>query len=162
MDIWNSLNTCIIRGEFTLPCLTDKIQISLWPKSLGEKQTMYINGHLIADGIKRDDPVKQYQLDHSILHKGENSYVVVATPFIKRYQYDNLNTDPCIIQVRTPASTWKRKVFNGLAQIIVQSSKEIGEIVLTATSKGLSAAEIRIHTEPCKLLPEVQSAIQTK
>ena len=158
----DSLNTCVIRGEFTLPGLTDKTQISLWPKSLGEEQAIYINGHLIVDKIKRDDPEKQYQLDHSILRIGKNSYAVVATPFIKRFQYDNLNTDPGIIQVRTPASTWKRKIFNGLAQAIVQSGRTPGEIILTATAKGLSAAKITIHTEPCKLLPEVPSAIQTK
>jgi beta-galactosidase len=151
----DSLKTCIIRGEFNLPDLTDKTEISLWPKSLGEEQAIYINGHLIANNIKRDDPVKQYKLDHTILLKGKNCYAVVGTPFIKRYKYDNLNTDAGIIQVRTFASTWERKVFNGLAQVIVQSDKNPGEITLTATSKGLSAGEIRIHAEPCKLQPAV-------
>jgi beta-galactosidase len=44
---------------------------------------------------------------------------------------------------------WSRSVFNGLAQIIVQSTKQPGEIKLTATSEGLSAATVTIQSQPC-------------
>lgn len=45
----------------------------------------------------------------------------------------------------TSAPTWKRTLFSGLAQVIVQSTGESGEIVLTGTSKGLKKAEIKIQ-----------------
>jgi beta-galactosidase len=40
-------------------------------------------------------------------------------------------------------------VFNGLVQIIVQSSKSPGEIKLTAQAEGLSPATVMIQSQPC-------------
>ena len=46
-------------------------------------------------------------------------------------------------------------LFNGLAQLIVQSTPEIGEIKLTATAEGLSTATATLMTQPCVLRPAV-------
>ena len=43
---------------------------------------------------------------------------------------------------------WSRSLFNGLAQIIVQSTKDVGEIKLTATAEGLKAATVTVNTQP--------------
>ncbi|MBB3187722.1 beta-galactosidase GalA [Microbacter margulisiae] len=158
----DSLKACIICGQFYLSSYESNTTIALWPKSLGETENVYINGHLIASHIKRNDPVVRYEINHAILHKGKNIYTVVAIPLEKKYQYENLNTDPGTIQVCTPASTWRRKAFNGLAQVIVQSGKTPGTLTLSATSDDLSTAKIMIQTKPCKSYPEIQSAIQTK
>jgi beta-galactosidase len=40
---------------------------------------------------------------------------------------------------------WKRSVFNGLAQIIVQAGRDAGEIKLTARADGLADNTITIH-----------------
>ncbi len=149
----DTLETVVIRGIFNLSNVTDDTEISLWPKSLGEEQAIYVNGHLIAKNIKRDDAVQKYTLDHAVLHKGRNVYAIVGTPLVKRYQYDNLNTDPGIIQVFRPQETWKRRVFNGLAQVIVQSGLQPGEITLTATANELSQGELKIQTQPSPLRP---------
>jgi len=45
---------------------------------------------------------------------------------------------------------WKRSVFNGLAQIIVQSTREPGAIKLTATAEGLSPATVSVQSQPCR------------
>jgi beta-galactosidase len=153
----DTLKTVIIRGSFNLPDLTDDKEISLWPKSLGEEQTIYINGHAIAKNIKRDDPVQKYKLDNSILHKGKNIYALVGIPLVARFQYDNLNTDPGIIQILMPSDNWKRKVFNGLAQVIIQADKQPGEIKITATSPGLSQAELKLQVKPTILRPSVSA-----
>ena len=50
---------------------------------------------------------------------------------------------------------WKRSVFNGLAQVIVQSARQPGEIVLTAKSHGLSQATVKIEAQPAPLRPAV-------
>ena len=50
---------------------------------------------------------------------------------------------------------WQRSVFNGLAQIIVQSSKISGEITLTATADGLQPATIYIQSQPSTPRPSV-------
>jgi beta-galactosidase len=141
------MRTAVIRGTFNLPGLANKTAISLWPKSLGEVQDVYVNGHLIANNIKRDDPVQRYQLDPAILREGRNIYAVVGTPLVRRYQYDNLNTDPGSLQVIVPPGTWKRRLFNGLAQVIVQSGQQVGEITLTATARGLSRGVLKIQSQ---------------
>jgi beta-galactosidase len=50
---------------------------------------------------------------------------------------------------------WKRSLFNGLAQIIVQSTKEAGQITLTATGKNLTQTQLKIQTQPVTLRPAV-------
>jgi beta-galactosidase len=42
---------------------------------------------------------------------------------------------------------WKRKLFNGLAQVIIQSTGETGDIILTVRSGGLETAVIKIAAE---------------
>jgi beta-galactosidase len=54
---------------------------------------------------------------------------------------------------RDPA--WSRSLFNGLAQVIVQSTQEPGELKLTAASEGLTSATAVVRTQPCKLRPAV-------
>ena len=53
------------------------------------------------------------------------------------------------------ATGWSRSVFNGLAQIIVQSTKAAGEIKLTATADGLTPATVIITTQPSAGRPSV-------
>jgi beta-galactosidase len=43
---------------------------------------------------------------------------------------------------------WSRRLFNGLAQIIVQSTKDVGGIKLTATADGLTPATVTLNTQP--------------
>jgi beta-galactosidase len=50
-------------------------------------------------------------------------------------------------------SGWERSVFNGLAQIIVQSTKIPGEIILTGTADGLQPATIYIQSQGCQPRP---------
>ena len=44
-------------------------------------------------------------------------------------------------------AAWQRSAFNGLAQIIVQSAKDAGEIKLTATADGLQPVTTTITTQ---------------
>lgn len=150
-----SIRTVVIRGTFVISDLTNETEVTLFPKSLGEEQAVYVNGHLVAKNIKRDDPVQPHKLDQAILRNGKNIYAIVGTPLAKRFQYDNLNTDPGVIQILTPAEPWKRKVFNGLAQVIVQSSQQAGEAILTVTADGLSNGTVKIETQTAKLRPAV-------
>ena len=53
------------------------------------------------------------------------------------------------------APQWSRSLFNGLAQIIVQSTRDAGEIKLTATADSLAPATAVEQTLPCTPLPSV-------
>ena len=44
---------------------------------------------------------------------------------------------------------WSRSLFNGLAQIIVQSAPDAGEIKLTATADNLAQATAVVQTQAC-------------
>ncbi len=50
-------------------------------------------------------------------------------------------------------SGWQRSVFNGLAQIIVQSTKISGAITLTATADGLQPTTVYIQAQACEPRP---------
>jgi beta-galactosidase len=60
-----------------------------------------------------------------------------------------------LFQEKPMAPEWLRSAFNGLAQIIVQSARQPGEIVLTAKSRGLSQATLKIEAQPAPLRPAV-------
>jgi hypothetical protein len=60
-----------------------------------------------------------------------------------------------VIQEKPVLANWKRSVFNGLAQVIVQSAKEAGELKLTARAEGLAPATLTLPAEACAPLPAV-------
>jgi beta-galactosidase len=145
----------VIRGTFEIADLTDETEVNLFTKSIVENQSVYVNGHLLASNIKRDAPNQAYRLDHKIIKSGKNEYAVVGQRFRKKQQWDEPNTDPGLVQTISPSPQWKRSVFNGLAQVIIQSLKKPGELVLKATAEGLQQSVIKIQTEPATLRPSV-------
>ena len=136
----------ILMGTFNLVDFTDKTIITLYAKSMVDNQSVYVNGIIIGKGLKRNDPNQVFIIDSKSLHKGKNSVVFVGKPFVKKTEYEELNTDPGTIKVYNSAPQWKRKAFNGLAQIIVKTLKNKGEISLTANSSGLATAILKINS----------------
>jgi beta-galactosidase len=137
----------VVRGTFDLPGSKDAAEINLFTKSIVDDQSIYINGHLIAGNVKRDDPDQSYSLDPAILKTGRNTYAVTGQRFRKRHQWDEPNTDPGLLQLIYPSGQWKRKVFNGLAQIIIQAGFQHGEILINASSLGLKQGTVRVKTQ---------------
>lgn len=146
----------VIRGTFELPEITDEAKVNLFTKSIVENQTLYVNGYLIAENILRNDPNQSFRLKHDIIKTGTNEYAITGKRIRKKHQWDVPNRDPGLVQVVYPAEQWKRKVFNGLAQIIIQSTKKAGEITLSADSPGLNLAVMKIKTEETDLKPAVK------
>ncbi len=146
---WNDYRDTllVVRGTFELEELNDQMTVNLFTKSIVEDQRIYVNGHLIAGPVERDASGQAWELDHSLLHTGENVYAVTGQRFRKIYQWDEPNTDPGLVQVIEPAELWKRKTFNGLAQVLVQSTGEPGEIRLTVKSEEAGTADIVLSTE---------------
>jgi beta-galactosidase len=58
-------------------------------------------------------------------------------------------------QFIAPSAIWERRLFNGLAQVIVQTTKDSGEIKLTATSGGLAPATVSLISQPARPRPSV-------
>jgi beta-galactosidase len=55
-----------------------------------------------------------------------------------------------------PAPQWKRDTFSGLAQIIVKTTRQAGEITLTASSEGLATATLKLITTTLVLRPTTE------
>jgi len=88
------------------------------------------------------------------LHVGDN---VIAVGVYNGVAQGGLNPNVNVqIIGHVTTAPWARSLFNGLAQIIVQSTRDAGEIKLTATADGLVPATTVVQTQPCALRPPVR------
>jgi beta-galactosidase len=145
----------VVRGSFDLPRLKDYTEIVLHPKALVDAQAVYVNGHLVAEKIGRDDAGKAYPLSKDILKEGRNSYAVVGKELLRRHKWEELNQDPGSIRTVVPADGWKRSLFSGKAQVIVQTAKKAGELTLKVSSPGLAPAVLKLDAKAVPLRPAV-------
>ena len=149
----------VYRGIFEMPESKNQTVVSLILRSLGEQQSVFINGKPIAQKVGRDNAGHEFTLDQAMLHPGKNVIAVVATPIEGGRQRGGPPgggpASPGLIRITNLASDWKRCAFNGLAQVIVQSTQAPGEITLTAASKGLTQAELKLKSIPTTLRPSV-------
>jgi beta-galactosidase len=87
------------------------------------------------------------------LHPGDN---VIAVGVRNESGQGGLNPDVNVDLMGKPHEVaWSRSLFNGLAQVIVQSSKDAGEIKLTASADGLQSASATVNTVPGGIRPSV-------
>ncbi len=87
------------------------------------------------------------------LHAGDN---VIAVGVKNDQGSGGLNPDVNVeIIGKSVSSPWSRSLFNGLAQVIVQSGKDAGEIKLTASADGLKPATTTIQTVTSPARPSV-------
>ena len=67
-----------------------------------------------------------------------------------------LNPDVTVEIARRPAPVaWSRSLFNGLAQVLVQSTRDAGEFRLVATADGLAPAAATVRTQARPPRPSV-------
>lgn len=135
----------VFRGSFTLN--SEKLNGSLtWMfRSIGNNQSLYVNGHLVAKNLENQQRDFSIPLNKNILKTGDNVVAIVANPFVKAHEWDNVNTNPGALQVIIPAKPWQRKTFNGLAQVIIESTGEAGEVVLSAKSGILKGGALSFY-----------------
>jgi beta-galactosidase len=145
----------VYRGSFELPELASDARLTLILRSVGDPQSIYINGEPLGQELRWDKIGYEFELNRAVLRPGKNVVAIVATPVRsglgeeQSFRWGEFG--PGAIQVVVPGSQWKRSVFNGLAQVIVQSTQQAGEITLTATSQGLAPANVKIESHPAEL-----------
>jgi len=112
---------------------------------------VYVNGHLV--GESHDWSASPSFEVGKFLHPGANTIAVVVK---NNANQGGLNKGVTLEFQEPPvAANWKRSVFNGLAQVIVQASHEAGEIKLTARSPGLADAVALIKSQSAATRPAV-------
>jgi beta-galactosidase len=89
----------------------------------------------------------------SFLHPGQNT---IAVAVVNATGAGGVNKGAELrFQKKTATTDWRRSAFNGLAQVLVQSTKEPGEIKLTATAEGLPPATLSVKAQPSTPRPFV-------
>ena len=149
-------STNVYRGTFELPAAPNTT-VSLLVRDPGESEWIYLNGKLVADNVPHSSTGHEFKLTPELLRTGTNVLAIIATPRQERNRGEgNRNAgSPVVVKIVTPPGEWKRSVFNGLAQVIVQSSKEPGEIKLTARADHLSPATVTLQSQPVDQQPSV-------
>ena len=105
---------------------------------------VYVNGQLAGESHDWSSSPSFTIL--TFLHAGENTIAVA----VKNNAGDGgVNKGVTLELDEKPVlAAWQRSVFNGLAQVIVQSTKGAGDIKLTATTEGLAPAIQTIRSTP--------------
>ena len=139
-----------LSGTFNLPAASGGT-LDLFLPALGAKTTIWLNGRELARDIDTAKVGPALRIDPAQLVAGMNRVQLIVTPFD-----DKLNHIPEItrlgsVRVATPAPPARRSLFNGLAQVIVQSTRAPGEIRLLAKSDGLIPAESTVTARPAAL-----------
>ena len=87
------------------------------------------------------------------VHVGDN---VIAVGVRNDQGEGGLNPDVNVeIIGQAVAVPWSRSLFNGLAQVIVQSTRDAGEIKLTASADGLKSATTTVQTVAGPMRPSI-------
>ena len=144
-DFGKRVKALAYQGDFDLPDWNDQTKITFFYKSLGREQSIYINGKNLATKIQASEKGNSFVLDRSMLKAGKNNITILATPLLKKNSWDVINSDPGAIQVYTPAPKWKRKLFSGLAQVIIQKTPGKGEVILKANGEGLKSTDLKLE-----------------
>jgi beta-galactosidase len=143
-EFGRKVKAIVYRADFTMPADAATATATFFNKNIGKVQSIYINGKEIGHEIKADAGNTEFKLEAALLHPGNNTIAIVATPLLKANIWAGVNTDPGLIQLVYSAAQYKRKLFSGYAQVIVQSTGQPGAIVLKATSSGLKASAVKI------------------
>lgn len=143
-DYKNQAKSYVYRGEFDLKENSKTYIVNLFYKKIGVETLVFINGNRVNSSI---EDVQKYTLSSDILKEGKNTIYIITKPLQKIKDWDVMNTDPGIIQIVKPSEPWKRKLFNGYAQIIIQKEENGKDVVLSASAKGLKSAILNLSNK---------------
>jgi beta-galactosidase len=116
---------------------------------IDDSGSVFVNGQHVGDSRNwQETPI--YEIKGN-LHEGDN---VIAVGVRNTAGMGGLTLGVNVELTGEPVTpAWSRSVFNGLAQIIVQSTKDAGEIKLTASADGLTPAIVSIHSNSSAYAP---------
>jgi len=132
----------IYRGMFDLKSTASNDKVNFFYKKIGEDALVFINGTRVDASA---DDSQKYLLSATILKQGKNTLHIIVRPAQKIHEWDAVNTDPGIIQMISPSEPWNRRLFNGYAQVIIQTDGSGKDIILSATGEGLRPGTVKIQ-----------------
>jgi beta-galactosidase len=143
-------NGSIHRGTLTTRGLPKGGRIRLLLRHFGASAVVELNGKKVATTeMTANAPLPSIELTSGLVREGRNTLVVTATPYENDRVRERATKVPrAVLRVEAPPPPWGRRLFNGLAQVIVQSTGEPGRIRIAATSPGLSPTELTVVSAP--------------
>jgi beta-galactosidase len=136
----------VLRGQFAGPTMAPNDRAALFIDQLGADQAVYVNGRAVS--ATQVEGGLMVALEGAQLKQENSLAYVVATPEggVQGMLDRSAGMSKWgVLRVISPAAPWRRRVFNGWAQVIVQSTGEAGEAALVARSNGLSTSTIRFQ-----------------
>ncbi|HVU32746.1 MAG TPA: glycoside hydrolase family 2 TIM barrel-domain containing protein, partial [Opitutaceae bacterium] len=118
---------------------------ALFLPSFGTRTSVWLNGRQVARDVDSIQNGPEIAIDAAGLVSGANEVRLIVTPFADGRNHipetDRLGT----VRVTVPAPPAQRSLFNGYAQVLVQSNPTAGEIRLSASASGLRPATSTIE-----------------
>jgi beta-galactosidase len=152
--VWGQTN--VFRGVFEVPPDVNGI-VSILLQDPGERHWVYLNGRLVGGAVHQNERGHEFKVETGALRPGRNIVAILATPRAERGrdQGGRVRSGPAMIKLIVPPGDWKRSAFNGLAQVIVQSTGQPGQITLRASSPGLSPGSVQLEMQTATSRPSV-------
>ncbi|HSW58878.1 MAG TPA: alpha-L-fucosidase, partial [Dehalococcoidales bacterium] len=134
----------------------DKVLLSFG--CIDQQGWIYVNGKEAGQSMDwRAAPAIDIK---SFLHPGTNSIAVAVVNFDGP---GGINKGASLLFLEKPIlPTWKRKTFNGLAQVIIQSTGQTGDITVTGAGEGLKPAVLKIPAAPATPRPSEPTLYRLK
>ncbi len=127
---------------FDRPSVSSGTQAWLMLRGLGKSQTAVLNGKTLYNNLGPEQAEIEIPINTKTLKASGNQLRIEAVPYDDWGMRESVaKISPLSVRSYTPAASWQRKAFNGLAQVIVQSTGAPGTITLSASSDGLTAAK---------------------
>ncbi|HZL42430.1 MAG TPA: glycoside hydrolase family 2 TIM barrel-domain containing protein, partial [Verrucomicrobiae bacterium] len=120
--------------------------------SIDEDGFVFVNGQKVGESHDwQSSPVFNIK---NFVHPGDNTVTVVVANWNGA---GGVNKGVTLQFQDKPAEVpqWKRSVFDGLAQVIVQSSRNSGSLALSAQADGLQPATLGLQTQASALRPSL-------
>ncbi|HEX6766957.1 MAG TPA: DUF4982 domain-containing protein, partial [Polyangiaceae bacterium] len=132
-------------AALTLRELPKDAKFRLFLRYFGARSQVSLNGRALGSfDMQSDTPPPPLELSRDALRDGKNALTVVATPYENGRARERAQKGPPAVLRIDALPHWRRRLFNGLAQVIVQSTDEPGPMGLRATSPGLAPAELTL------------------
>jgi beta-galactosidase len=135
-----------LSATFSLEAVPRDASMTLFLPAFGRRATLAVNGKTLLQDADGSLAGPAASLPGDLLVKGENRIQVVAEPFSDKRNHIPELTRLGTVQVRRPAPPWTRSAFNGCALLLIQATRDPGQIVVTAEADTLTPGSVRVSS----------------